>query len=194
MATQINFADFKSYSPYDGDGAAGLLPFNGYVKVTATRFKTFVTEGDSPKPMVRLTLKTSEEDIKGVTLYAQAFTGGLDRNGEPLNRQFADLVISSGLFSPETLLQEANKGTVSTVEDIVGQIINEKRTLYVEVRAETYNKKVRSAVVNFVSRAIYEREVAAGGHRQPHAMTAGATSNGSTEASVSAAKQVESLF
>jgi hypothetical protein len=183
----INFGDFGGYTPYDGDGAAALLPFDGYVSVKVKRFKTVMTKGDSPKPMVKLTLKVADQDLPQHTIYAQAFTGGKDRNEENLNRQFADVLVSFGLFTAESLQAEASKGTVKTVDELVNEIITRDLTGFVEIQADTYQGKTSSKVNNFVTRAVFEREVNGGTHRKPHGLSAGGASqsNGASQQAAS---------
>lgn len=178
MSQTLNFGDLQGYSPYDGDGQAALLPFDGFVKCTVKRFKEFMTNGDPSRPAVKLVLKTAEENLPAATLYAQAITGGApDRNGDSLARQFADVLISSGLFTAESLQAAAQQGKVSSIDELMNQIINEQRPVYVEVQADTYKGKTSSKINNFVTKAIYEREVAAGTAQRPRVQAA-ATPNG----------------
>lgn len=182
----FNFGAHKGYTPYDGDGAAALLPFDGFFQVKVKRFKVTQTKGDSPKPMVRLTLKLAESDLPAHTLYGQAMTGGLDRNQEDLGRQFLDVLISSGLYTAESVQAAAAKGETKTIDELLNAIISQDRTLFVEVQADTYNGKTSSKVNNFVTKAVYDREVAGGTNRKPNGGGASA-SNGAANGAASAA-------
>ena len=161
----FNFGNHKTYVPYDGDGAAALLPFDGFVRCVIKRFKETSSKGESPKPMVKITLKVAEEDLPAHTLYAQALTGGVDRNDEDLGRQFANVLVSSGLYTLQTFQAEAARGTSKTIDELLNAIITQKKYVYVEVQADTYQNKTTSKVNNFVTQAVYEREVAGGTHR-----------------------------
>lgn len=184
----INFGDFKGYTPYDGDGAAALLQWDGFFKVQVKRFKTIMSKGENPKPMVKLTLKLAEEDLPQHTLYAQVFTGGVDRNGENLNRRFGDFLVSFGLYDADTLQSEASKGTTKTIDELINEVMTRNNVGYVEVQADTYQGKSASKVNNFVTKAVYEREVNGGTHRKPHGMQP----NGGSDAANGASKQAAS--
>lgn len=184
----FNFGAHKGYRPYDGDGDAALLPFDGFVRCKIKRFKQETSKGDSPKPMVRLTLKVAEDDLPAQTLYSHRLTGGLDRNQEDLGRQFADVLYSSGLYTPESFEAEAARGTVKSVDELLNAIISQDRFVYVAIQAGVYNNKERSEVNNFVTQAVFEREVNGGTHRIYR--TAGASANGGSSPTQEQAKSM----
>lgn len=185
MSQTLNFGDLKSYTPYDGDGAAALLAQDGYYKVTLANFNEVTTS--TGKPMVKMTLKLNDPDLPPHVIYGQALTGGVDRNNESLARQFADVLISSGLYTKETLQAEAAKGTTETVATLLQQIINENRNLFVEVAAEAYGAKVTSKVKNFVTPELYSKHEQAGTHRWAPAAKAPSAANGASSAAAKAA-------
>lgn len=167
MSQVFNFGDLNSWTPYDGEGPAALLPFDGYVRCQVKSFKEQMSKGDTPKPLIKLTLKIDEEDLPAHTLYAQAMTGGLDKNNENLGRQFAEVIVSADLFNKDTFAAAAAKGESKTVAELMNAIISQNRHVYVQVQADSYQGKTTSRVNNFVTKAVYEREVSGGTHRIP---------------------------
>lgn len=175
----INFADLPDYVPYDGDGAAALLPFDGYVRVQVKNYKETVTAGDTPKPQVALTLKVAEDDLPPHTLYGRVFTGGVDKNKKSLLRQFYDVLVSSGLYTVEDLNKAAARGDSKGVGELLDEIIRQNSYLYVEVEHHVYKGKESSGVNNFVTQKLYEKEVNAGTARKTRTIVAGTGTNGS---------------
>ena len=175
----INFAEFTGYKAYDGDGAAALLPFDGYVQAKVKNFRTTTSSGDKPKPMVRITLLVDESDLQPSIIYGQAFTGGVDRNDDFLSRQFGNVLVSSGLYTEESLKAAAARGDVKTVDEMMNLIMQKDLPLFVEIQADTHKGKTTSKVTNFVTRALYEKEKAADTHRRAR-VGGGAAGNGSS--------------
>lgn len=176
---QFNFGNHKGYTTYDGDGAAALLDFDGFFAVQLKRFKLQMTKSEPAKPMAKLTLKLHPSEKLGAqTIYAQALIDGEDKNGDNMGRQFLDVLVSFGLFTEEQAQQKADRGEAADPDALLSAVIAQELTGYVEVQADTYQNKTSSKVNNFVTKAIYEREVNGGTARRPRSGGAGAAPAG----------------
>lgn len=182
--TTIKMSRLKGYKDYSGDGAAPLLPFDGFVRLLPEKFEVTETRSDKPKPMVKWTLTLAEDDLPPHTLYAQTFIGGDDRNDKAMERQFATVMTSSGLWTEEDINKMAENDEDLNVEETAQAICdaakNDGVVVYGEIQKDTYKGKSSSRINNFVTRAVFEERVEKGKARIERNDSGASSSSGSS--------------
>lgn len=180
MSDIFNFGELNEFQPYEGDGAAVLLPFDGDVQVKVTK----ITKGESSSgnKTVKIVMQVAETDLPGGTLYKDIPYTGKRRDGKPNAFGFGEFLMSCG-WTLEQIKGAASANQNIDMDKIIHQILSENSTSYVSVVAGTYNGRERSEVTNFITKERYDKQAAS--RRRPRQQQ-GVVGNGAGSTAVAA--------
>lgn len=158
----LSFAGLGDWEPYEGGGNHGFVPQEGLFEVEITALEGELAK-DGVKGMVKVACKVVDTDVgTGTPLISRVIYSGQDTKQQPLVRQFAAFLHSTG--TPAASIQQHGKiGTTGPIEGAIAQIVG--RRGFVQLAFEAYNGQMQSNVKNWIPQAVYLKAKENNGHR-----------------------------
>ena len=174
-----DFGQLKEWTPYSGDGAQVLLPFDGDIKGKIDKIK----KGKSSTTgnlTLKIVMHVAETGLGG-TLYKDIPYTGTRRDDKSNMVGVADFLLSVG-WTAEQIQGFAAKDEKVAIDSLIAQVLKGNGDVFMTVEADVYNGRESSKVTNFITQARYDEQVRKGNARRPRAGAAAASNGAGTAA------------
>ena len=158
----ISFAGMEGFTAYAGSSRE-FFGFDGIVKGNITHLTAGWSKGESPKGMVTVGLVATDEDCQGKKQETFVLYTGLDKNNDPLVRQFCEFLNSTG--TSEEAIRSSAAGQAQGIQPLLDKILAEGRGCYFNVKTKQHKGKWQTEVDGFAKPERYLEAVKNGSHR-----------------------------
>lgn len=152
----LNFEGNDDYQPYEGGGHTLLDQEGLYLAEVVSAVPERTKKGD--KALVKINMKLLDPDVVGAPVIGRAHYFGLDKNGKSMAKQFADVLVSAAIYTPEQIQQlskqKQNIDPIAQAAQLVG------RRVYLDYKFSTNEGQLTGEVANFVKPERYTEAAA----------------------------------